>query len=86
MSRLFSDVSTVLSVPLQIPHNSNMTENKVRRRRRRSSSSADAEYSVLPPKILTASHLSSLRDLVSTKKTTGGVILPRLFSQLETAG
>lgn len=39
------------------------------------SSSTDAEASVLPPKILTAAHLSSLRDLLTDKKITGEIFL-----------
>lgn len=75
-----SDVPTVLPMQLQMPQDTNMTEVNVRRRR--SSSSADIEDSVLPPKILTASHLSSLRDLVSDKKITGCAILPPLPSAI----
>lgn len=82
---MFGNVSTALPMPPQIPRDTNMTENSVRRRRR-SSSSADTEDSVLPPNILTASHLSSLRDLVSDKKITGCAILPHpTFTQLKTA-
>ncbi|KAG7514480.1 hypothetical protein JOB18_034805 [Solea senegalensis] len=51
----------------QIKHGgANLTENHVRRRR----SSDMVESADLPPNILTASHLSSLRDLVSDKKIT----------------
>lgn len=63
-------MSTVLLMPMQTPLDFNMTENNVIRRRR-SSSSADTGDSGLPAKILTASHLSTLRYLVSDKKITG---------------
>ncbi|KAE8294091.1 hypothetical protein D5F01_LYC07038 [Larimichthys crocea] len=61
--------TTVLLMPMQTPLDFNMTENNVIRRRR-SSSSADTGDSGLPAKILTASHLSTLRYLVSDKKIT----------------
>lgn len=79
MSYLVGNVSTDLSVPLQTPRDTNMIENNVSRRRR-SSSSNDTDDSALPPKFLTAAHLSSLRDLVSDKKITGGEILSHLIS------
>ncbi|CAB1446222.1 unnamed protein product [Pleuronectes platessa] len=59
----------VQPVSLQIQYDTNMTENYVHRRRRSSSSgSDDAEHSELPRNLLTTSHLSTLRDLLSDKK------------------
>lgn len=72
MSCLLCDVSTAL--PMQIQYDTNLTENNVRRRR--SLASADSADSVVPLNILTASHLSDLRDLVSDKKITGCAIAP----------
>lgn len=46
----------------------NMTEGSIRGR---SSSFTDSEQPVLPPNILTASHLSSLRELLSDQTITG---------------
>ncbi|XP_030287999.1 uncharacterized protein LOC115590759 isoform X2 [Sparus aurata] len=57
--------TTVLPMRLQSPHNTNTTENTVRKRR---SSSTDTD--VLPPTFLTAADLPFLRDLVSDKKFT----------------
>lgn len=42
---------------------------------REKSSFTDTDDSVFPPKILTAAHLSSLRDLLSDKKITGEMLL-----------
>lgn len=56
-------------VPLQIPHDTNITEYNGRKISTRSVlESADAGDSV---KILKASRLSSLRDLISDKRITG---------------
>ncbi|GAA6234191.1 uncharacterized protein LOC117760570 [Lates japonicus] len=66
LSPLQHSFTTVL--PMQIQYDTNLTENNVHRRR--SSASADSADSVVPPNILTASHLSALRDLVSDKKIT----------------
>lgn len=66
---LLCDLSTASPVPLQIPSDSNMTQLNVRRKR--SSASAATKDTVLPSNILTTSHLSALRDLVSEKKISG---------------
>ncbi|KAM8746239.1 uncharacterized protein AB9X84_017169 isoform 2-T2 [Acanthopagrus schlegelii] len=57
--------TTVLPMPLQSPHDTNTTENNVRKRR-----SSFSDTDVLPAAFLTAADLPSLRDLVSDKKFT----------------
>lgn len=69
MCYLHNDLSTMWPVPLQISSDSNVTEMNVHGKR--SLASAASEDFVLPSKILTTSHLSALRDLVSDKKISG---------------
>lgn len=71
--------STALPMQLQIQYNSNITVYNDRERGILGNGSASITTEdirlKLPSKILTASHLSSLRDLVSNKKITGSLIL-----------